>query len=169
MKHFSFYSLRGRLIFVLLLAMIPASALTLYTASEERRRELAEVQDSAMRLASIIAVQEDQLLSTTRQLLISLTHFPIVTDGRSAACNAVFSILIEKHFQRYSNIGAAKLNGDVFCSALSSARPVNIADREYFKNAVKTRDFSMGDYQIGRITGEPSVVSLIPSSIKREI
>ena len=160
MKHISFYSLRGRLIFVLLLAMIPALALTLYTASEERRRELAEVQDSAMRLASIIAVQEDQLLSTTRQLLVAISHYPIVTDGGSAACNAVFYII--KHFRRYSNIGTAKLNGDVFCSAIPLTRPVNIADREYFKNTVKTRDFSMGDYLIGRITGKPAVVFTYP-------
>jgi signal transduction histidine kinase len=157
MKHFSFYSIRGRLIFVLLLAVIPALVLTLYTASEERRHELAEVQDNAMHIASIIAVQEEQLLVATRQLLISLSHFPVMTDGRSTACNALFADLREKHYQRYSNIGVAKPNGDVVCSALSLASPVNIADRKYFKDAIKARDFSIGDYQIGRITGKPSV------------
>ncbi|MDP1993433.1 MAG: PAS domain-containing protein [Syntrophales bacterium] len=101
------------------------------------------------------------MINTTRQFLIALSYFPSVTDGKStecnAVCNALVSILIEKHYQRYSNVGAAKPNGDVFCSALSLAHPVNIADRKYFKNAIEARDFSMGDYQIGRITGEPSV------------
>lgn len=157
MNRFYFYSLRTRLILVLLLAVIPALALTLYTASEERRREIVDARINAERLASIIAIQEDQLINTTRQFLIALSHFPILTDGRSAECNALFSTLKKKHYQRYANIGVARPDGDVFCSAIPFVRPVNIADREYFKNAVKTRDFSAGDYQIGRITGQPSV------------
>ncbi|MCL4475780.1 MAG: hypothetical protein M1508_06095 [Nitrospirae bacterium] len=162
MARFSLYSLRTRLIIVLLLVAIPALGLTLYTASEERGRDIAEVQDNAMRLANIIAVQEDQLVSTTRQLLISLSHFPCVIDGAPAACNELFSHIREEHYQRYANIGAARPNGDVFCSAFPLSRPVNIADREYFKNAIKTRNFSIGDYQIGRITGKPS-----PSGLPR--
>ncbi|MDP1990598.1 MAG: hypothetical protein Q8K00_06195, partial [Syntrophales bacterium] len=74
MKRFSFYSLRGRLIFVLLLAMIPVLVLILYTASEDRGRELAEAQDNAMHLVRIIAIQEDQLINTTRQFLIALSY-----------------------------------------------------------------------------------------------
>ncbi|HBB15721.1 MAG: hypothetical protein A3J94_07135 [Syntrophus sp. RIFOXYC2_FULL_54_9] len=157
MNHFFFYSLRGRLIFVLLLAVIPALVLLLYTASEERSREIAEFEDNAVRLASIIAIQEDQLINTTRQLLIALSHFPSVIDGNSAECNQLFSTLREKYYQRYANLGTVKSNGDVVCSALPLAGPLNIVDRQYFKNAIKTRDFSMGDYQIGRVTGKPSV------------
>ncbi len=168
MTRFSLNSLRTRLTLVVLLAVIPMLALTLYTASEERRREVAEVQDNTMRLAGIIAIQEEQLVITTRTLLISLSHFPIVTDGKSAACNVLFSNLREKHYQRYANIGAAKPNGDVFCSAIPLAHPLNIADREYFKNTVKTRNFSVGDYQIGRITGRPVVVFSYPIHDEKE-
>lgn len=143
MKLFSFYSLRIRLIVVFLLAVVPALGLTWYTASEERRRETAEAEDSAMHLASIIAIQEDQLLATTRQLLVALSYHYQETVDDPAACSALFSQMIKQHFERYANIGVAKPNGDVFCSAVPLNRPVNIADREYFKNAVKTRDFSV--------------------------
>lgn len=51
----------------------------------------------------------------------------------------------------------ADFNGNVFCSAFPLAEPVNIADRDYFKRAIATRDFSFGGYQIGRITGKPTL------------
>lgn len=157
MTRFSLYSLRSRLILVVLLTVIPMIALTLYTASEERRRESVQVQMSVMPLASLIALQEDNLINTTRQLLIALAHFPGLADGEATACNALFAGLREKHYERYANIGAANPNGDVFCSAIPLTHPINIGDHKYIQNTVKEQEFTIGSYQIGRITGKPSV------------
>jgi serine phosphatase RsbU (regulator of sigma subunit) len=40
--------------------------------------------------------------------------------------------------------------------------PVNLADRLYFELAIQSRNFVVGDYQIGRITGLPSVSYAYP-------
>ena len=49
-----------------------------------------------------------------------------------------------------------KPNGDVPASALPLTNTVNLADRPYFQRALSSRAFSMGDYQVGRISGKPS-------------
>jgi PAS domain S-box-containing protein len=36
------------------------------------------------------------------------------------------------------------------------AEPVNLADRSFFQRALSTRDLSIGDYQVGRISGKPN-------------
>jgi HAMP domain-containing protein len=154
MRYFS--SLRFRLLLLVLLAVIPALGLTLYTASEDRQRETAAVQENVLRLAGLVALQEEQLISGTYQLLRTLAYLPAVREGDSAACSALFADFLE-HYHRYDNFGAIGLNGDVFCSALPTSGPVNAADRTYFRRAVETHDFAVGDYQIGRITGKSSI------------
>jgi C4-dicarboxylate-specific signal transduction histidine kinase len=59
-------------------------------------------------------------------------------------------------YPRYSNLGVIKPNGDLAASALSMTNTVNLADRSYFQRALSSRAFSIGDYQVGRISGKPS-------------
>jgi diguanylate cyclase len=37
------------------------------------------------------------------------------------------------------------------------AGPVSVSDRPWFKRAIQLRDFAVGEYQVGRITGRPSL------------
>jgi PAS domain S-box-containing protein len=156
MSRFSLSSLRSRLLLLVLLAIIPALGLTLYTASEDRQREANHIKEDALRLAQIVSVEEEQLIRGTRQLLVTLAELPQVRDGDSTLCSAFFAGLL-KQYHRYDNLGAIELDGDVFCSALPTGGLVNAADRGYFQRALQTRDFAIGDYQIGRITGKPSI------------
>ena len=45
----------------------------------------------------------------------------------------------------------------MLCSAVPLSGPINIADRQYFQQTLQMRDFGTGTYQIGRITGVPSI------------
>jgi len=156
MRHFSVSSLRFRLLLLVLLAVIPALGLTLCTASEDRQRETVEVRESGLRLARLVSLQEEQLIATAHQVLISLAYSSEVRSSDSAACSALFAHLLE-HYQRYVNFGAAKPDGDVFCSALPTSGLVNVADRVYFRRTLESRDFAIGDYQIDDITGKSTI------------
>jgi len=48
-------------------------------------------------------------------------------------------------------------DGDTICTALPIKSPLNSADRAYFQRARQTRNFAVGDYQIGRVTGKATV------------
>jgi PAS domain S-box-containing protein len=160
-SRFSFASLRVRLILLVLLAVIPAFGLTLYTAREDRRHETSGVQENALRLARLTAADHERLIAGTRQLLVALAQLPAVRDGDPAACSALFADLL-KRYRGYTGFAVSKPDGDVFCSATPLTQPINFADRAWFQRVVQTRDFVAGEYQIGRISGKATLILAYP-------
>jgi serine phosphatase RsbU (regulator of sigma subunit) len=149
-------SLRVRLILLILIAVLPALGLILHTASEQRRLATAQAQEDALRLARLMSASQEQAIEGARQLLVALAQMPSVREGDSAACSELFADFL-KQYPRYTNFGVAGADGDVICSALPPGGLVNIADRSYFQRAWNTRDFAIGDYQIGRISQRATV------------
>jgi signal transduction histidine kinase len=149
-------SLRTRLLLLVLLAVIPALGLTLYTNLEERQLRKALVYEHAMRLSRLVSADHERLIEDTRRLLTTLAHLPAVRDRNSAACSTLFADLLSRH-SSYANLAVADADGNVFCSALPMTGQVYAGDRLYFRRALETRDFAIGEYQVGRITGRASV------------
>jgi signal transduction histidine kinase len=150
-------SLRTRLLLLLLLAVIPALGLTLYTNLEERQLRKALVYEHAMRLSRLVSADHERLIEDTRRLLTTLAHLPAVRDRNPAACSALFAVLLAQR-SSYANLGVIDADGDIFCSALPMTGPVYAGDRGYFQRIIETREFAIGEYQIGRITGKATVV-----------
>jgi signal transduction histidine kinase len=152
----SLASVRTRLLLLVLLAVIPALALTLYTNLEERQLRRRLVQEQAMRLSRLVSVDHERLIEDTRRFLVTLVRLPAVRDRDLAACNAHFADLLAQR-STYSNLGVIGTDGNVVCSALPMTGQVYAGDRIYFRRAIETRDFAIGEYQIGRLTGKATV------------
>jgi len=156
MSRLSFGSLRVHLILLVVLAIGPFLGLTVISTLRQRQLAADDVHRDALRLARLAALEEEHLIDGTRQFLIVLSHFPQVQRGDAVASSALFADLL-KDYRRYANIGAVKPDGEVFASALPLQGPVNLADREWFRQAMQTHRFAIGNYQIGRITRRPTV------------
>jgi signal transduction histidine kinase len=156
MARLSLGSLRTRLLLLVLLAVIPALGLTLYTNLEERQLRKALVQEHAMRVSRLVSADHERLIEDARQLLVSLARLPAVRDRNPAACNALFGDLLTQQ-SSYANLAVIDADGNVFCSALPMTSQVYAGDRAYFQRAVKSREFTIGEYQIGRITGKAAL------------
>jgi hypothetical protein len=126
-----FTGLRARSLLLVLLAVLPALALTLLSGLERRRVDLARVREDALQLAQIAAFTEQQLMESTRQLLIALAGLPEVRGGDPTACSALLANLLTQ-YPRYTNFGAAWSDGAIYCSAVPTEGAVTIADRTYF-------------------------------------
>jgi len=155
-KRFSPASLRFRLILLVLLGVVPALALTLYTAREQRRLAAIGVQQDALRVARLASAGQERLIEGTRQILILLAQLSQVRGDQAAECTALIRDLL-KQYPLYSNFGVIETNGTVFASAVTLPPDVNLSDRSYFRRALESRGFAMGDYQMGRITGKASI------------
>ena len=55
----------------------------------------------------------------------------------------------------YANLGVIDTDGNIFCTAV--AGHAYLGDRVFFQRAFETRDFAIGEYQIGRLTDKASV------------
>ena len=149
------------MLLLVLVAVIPALGAIAYTASEQKKIAVAEIQRNVLRLVEFSTHEEEQVLQGTRQILIVLANYARKADKNPSDCNA-FCADILKQFKRYANIGVVKPSGDVFCSAIPLQEPTNAADRSWFQRAVASGDFAFGDYQVGRITGKPVLVLAYP-------
>ena len=156
MARLSLASLQTRLLLLVLLAVIPALGLTLYTNLEERQLRKAQVQEHAMRLSRLVSADHERLIEDARRLLVTLARPPAVRRRNRAACNALFADLLTQH-SSYANLGVVDANGSIFCSALPMTGPVYAGDRVFFRRALETRDFAIGEYQVGRITRKATV------------
>ena len=95
------------------------------------------------------------ILVRARAQLIQLSRLPSVQAGDAAACAS--DMAARAGDPRYTALGAADLSGNVYCLSIPYAPPVSIADRAYFLRALGTGDLGVGDFQIGRATGQGSV------------
>ena len=153
--HF-FSSLRARLIVLTLALVIPFFGLIYYSAHQQRVATSAEAQQSALQIARLVAANQQQVIEGARQLLTTLAHFPVVQYGEPAVCGA-FVRQLHDHYARYTNIGVSDAKGNLICSAVPLSVSINNSDRSYFRRAVATRNFAVGDYQVGRVTGKATI------------
>jgi signal transduction histidine kinase len=149
-------SLRARLLAIVGLALIPALGLILYTGLEERRAAIAHAQETAVRLARLAASEQGRRLAGSRNLLVALARLPEVRRRDGTACSAAFADLL-RDYPFYLNLGATDARGVIFCSALPPDGPTHVGDRAYFQRALATRDFAVGDFQVGRVTRKASL------------
>ncbi len=153
--------MRLQLIILVLIATIPALGITLYSGIEQRNQARLYALDDAIRLARGISKDHDQLIQNAHQILFTLSKISEVHQQDKATCRKTFAEIM-KQSKGYTALFAAKPNGDVFASSLPITHPVNFADRQWFQRLLKTCDFVIGEYLIGRISGKPTVVLAYP-------
>ncbi|HXV44740.1 MAG TPA: cache domain-containing protein, partial [Anaerolineae bacterium] len=153
----SFFNLRIRLILLVLLALLPALGIMLYTAAETRQREAEQIEAEALTLAQVISADQESLIVGARQLLIALSQIRDVQSGDPVLCSSRLVELL-KLYPNYTGFGVAQLDGEVFCSTAPSAQPINASEQAWFQRSVESGDFSVGDYQVDRTTGRSILV-----------
>ena len=151
-------SLRLRVIGLLILALLPAFALMVFTASESRSRAVDDIQANALRLTELAAANQRQLIDGARDILITLAQLPAIQSQDRAACLFFLSNVLMQH-PLYANFGAADGSGDVFCMTLPQRLPVNIAHQDYFQQSLADRDFVISEYQISA-TNSQAIITL---------
>lgn len=151
-------SLRLRVIGLLILALLPAFALMVFTASESRSRIVNETQDNALRLTELAAANQSQLIDGARDILITLAQIPAIQSQDRAACLFFLSSVLMQH-PLYANFGAADGAGDVFCMTFPQRMPFNIANEDYFQQSMTNRDFAISEYQISD-TNSQAIITL---------
>ena len=146
---------RTRLLILLALVLVPAFGLVLMGNLERRRIEMDLERRAATAQSQLAALAEDNLIKNAHQLLQTLSQFDFLVRSQDAAfCQTNFNNL-RKLSPDYVNFGLIELDGRVFCSAVPMTNTVSLGDRSYFLRTVQSKSFSVGEFQVGRLTGEP--------------
>lgn len=161
MSPVSFKSLRARAIFLVLLAILPLLALTLYTYLEKRDRAIRELQRDELVAARNLATLQETLINSTRQFLATLARLPQVQGRDREACNVLFADLME-HCPHLASIGGSDSEGLVFACAPSVSGRFSISGHLFFQKTKLTRDFVMGEPLLGSISHKYNIMLSYP-------
>ena len=154
------YSLRDRLLLGLtILALILLSLI--YVLSNNLKTHFLETAvENAFNLLDTTAADYRSLIISTEQLLEAVAHVPAAYTFQPT-CESVLKQII-KESPTYTGLFVMRPNGMSPCSSLGTADPPNNSERTYFKKAVSSGQFVLGDYQIGARSGKPVVIAALP-------
>jgi diguanylate cyclase (GGDEF)-like protein len=155
-------SLRLSLLLLVLLAVLPALALILSTAWEQRRQAISGTEEDALRLARVATADHQRLIEGARSLLIGLAQLSEVQMHNSEACTRLFAE-VQKQFPLYASIGAVRPDGHVFCAARVRPGYANVADQPFFQRTLASERFTVSGYLPDPVSGKPVLTLSYPA------
>jgi len=155
-------TLRTRLYLLVFLALAPAIALLFYNDWSDRKHRETQAEADALRYARLVSSEMDRLFEGVRAQLSAVAEAPVVQGFQDPECGRYLRRL-EATNAATTSVSVYDVNGDRRCSAVDL---VNITDRPYFRQAVQSDEFIVGEY----IVGKTSALPVLPFAmrIKRE-
>ncbi len=148
-------NIRLRIVLLTLSILIPFIILLTYIFNLQFNR-LQEIKVNQLKnVTYLVASENEQIVEGVRQLLISLSISPEIRQTPKLCSNYLSDLL--KKYQRYGNFGVVDLQGNVKCSAITPQSQVNLSDRYFFNQTLKTNSFTIGEYVISKITNQSSI------------
>jgi signal transduction histidine kinase len=156
-----FSDLRVRLLFLVLIALVPGAGLYVYSALGHRAQDLERARVEALEQARQIARTQDYVIQASQGLLVALNEIVLPVDARSPCPSQLSALLRDMPYVR--NLGVIALDGALLCSAVPPPRgAMNLSDRDWFQGALTTGGFFVGRYRVGAITGQGTITLSAP-------
>jgi GAF domain-containing protein/ActR/RegA family two-component response regulator len=156
------WPIRKKLLLLLLLLFLPAFGVVVASGVRHRHEEILKAQNHALLVVESLAAQQEQIVVATKMLLSTLANSREVQRLDAPACNLLFREIHDR-YPFYSVILAATPDGNVFSSSIPFVPgTVNLADRKHIRDAIRTRDFSVGEYITGRVSNVLSLNYTFP-------
>src|SRR5438876_1438556 len=147
--------LTGRMFLLVVIAVLPALVIqavneyTLRTARED------EIRQRVIQITKQFGEEIQAIREGASQLLVALGELDEVQKRDGLECSSTFAKL-KVRFESYSRLGAADVNGRVFCSS-GPLTDESVADTEFFKRALADDKLAVGNYFVHPVTGEKMI------------
>ncbi len=154
-------SLRSRLLLLVLGVALPLAALAIFSAARESRDDLRRATQQLEQAARLVAANQERAVLMARELLRTTAQAPGLVALPDAECQRYFTALNEQ-VTTFANMGLATPQGLIRCHGINGPVGVMMNDRSFFKAAVATMDFAVGEFGISRLTNKPTVPVALP-------
>lgn len=148
-----FSTLRFRLMVLILLTLLPAFGLVLYSASEQRRLASIQAQENALRVARAAVGRQEQLVQAEHQFLAVLAQLVAARNTDLSACSQLLADVMRDH-EWYQALLIVAPNGKVVSGAGSYRQDIDFSDHHLFRRAMDFREFALGEYRVGALSGK---------------
>eukprot|EP01037_Dinobryon_pediforme_P002065 gene2065-2102_t len=147
-------TLRGRLMALSIAALIPGFVVVAYTEYRIDQSRKAEVRTLALNSAQQAAYELDRILLGVRTLFIAMARSPVILSQNADSCGTYLKTVIPD-IASLASLSVVDRQGQVICGTALRDTPLNIADRDYFLNAMKQQTPVLGTFTIGRGSNRP--------------
>jgi PAS domain S-box-containing protein len=142
-------SIGRNLALLLIIALIPAFSILLFSGFEQRQIAIKNAEKNVQLLTRSMAQAQLDLVNTSRSILSTLALLPEIQTFDLTNTEKIFQSLIKQN-PEFQNFTLTDLSGDVLASALPF-KNINLADRKHFHEAIASNDFAVGEYIISRV------------------
>jgi signal transduction histidine kinase len=147
MRSFFFGSIRKSLIVLVLLAVLPALAILLYTGRELRERVVHDAENYALRQVQAMAAHHERVVENARLLLMALAKSSEVRSLDAAACQALLNDILARNIA-YVSLLLADVDGHILVAAPAGSAKESSGAPGFFREAMRSGAFTVGDYTL---------------------
>ena len=144
MKFLRLDSISRKLALLVMLAVLPALLILLYSGIEQRQKSIEYAKNNVFQLTHTMAKAQQEITHSTKLILSTLSILPAIQTMDTKASTEIFKSVLEQN-PNYSNVALVDLNGDVLASGRTFIRK-NLADRKHVREALEKKDFAVGEY-----------------------
>jgi signal transduction histidine kinase len=154
--------LRGRIAILVLVALVPPTAVAIATELAERHEARAGAQQDVLEAARVVQGDVQRVIHGTAGFLAPLARDLTSHPGRPS-CERQLG-LVPRSTSRYSSIGMATSDGTLMCGAthrglVPRSKAPSLAHAAWFRAALRTDRFVLSDYGIDPLAGTGALLA----------
>jgi len=144
------------------MALLPALVIQAYNEVSLRRSRLEAVRGQALSSARGVTADLDRFVEGLRQVLVAVAATPAIRDRDPPRCTEYLRA-VARSYPAYLLLAVNDAEGKTLCNTSGSPPGTFLnADRAYFRRAMATNAFAVGDQVIGFVTKKRSLHFALP-------
>lgn len=154
-----FSTLRFRLTVLILVVLLLAVTIMVYTAAETHQRESRRIDTDVHTLVLAIAANHQRFVETTRLLVSVVAQAPNVRDSPAACVNFLTGVL--RQSSTYSQFTIVDAGGQTLC-AVPALPAANFGAEPWFRQLLTETTLTVSGYVTDSPDSEPVLVLIFP-------
>jgi two-component sensor histidine kinase len=154
-------SLTHRLLALTLVASLPGLAAVGYSSFDLRNTRYAEVRSEAQRNAQVVASEIGKIFDGIQGALRAVAEADEVSRQDGAACTD-YVARVRPNIEPLTAILIVGLDGNIRCISEPSLGSPNLANRDYFREAVDQRKFTIGPFIASKLSDRNIIPMAVP-------
>lgn len=140
---------------IIMLIALPFIILSILNLRTEKQSHTNGAKNLAISIARNIGMQQKSAEAYTRQMLSLIAKLPELQTSvlNNNTLNSLFKAVLSENPQ-FAVVLSALPNGDVNASAIPF-KQFSVKDRKYFKDVMRSKSFSAGEFAKSRLTNRP--------------
>ncbi len=153
-------SIRARLMILAVIAIVPLLLDRVRDIESDRAERIEAASKQALNLARQgMAAQNEAIVSVRAFLQVAASAHGLMTT-RGERCDSFLSSAV-RQVSWLKNMSFVEPGGRIICSSNVDAIGIDLSRTPHFTQAMKTGEFALSDYYVGRLTG-PTLLAALP-------